>query len=114
MLSINLCAKIDFGDKDLEDFVLKSLNIGNDFSPLAKKAGIYTHIWKPEELEIANAKDLIEPLSEGLKKLKENPMEYTKLGLEGGFVPWRGFVIFVEEYLKACVEWPKAKIEVFL
>ena len=45
---------------------------------MAQHAGIYTYLWKPEELKITTAKELIEPLTKGLKRMKSNPEYYKK------------------------------------
>jgi hypothetical protein len=93
--------------------VVYDANITHNLNRMAEAVGIYTYVWRPEELEIKKAKELIEPLEEGLFKLKDNPEYYRKFdasnrwGLYDDFVPW------LEAYLKACKENPEADIRVW-
>src|SRR3990172_2778745 len=52
---------------------LYSANITHNLGKMAKEAGIYEHLWRPDELGIWNAGELILPLADGLAKLKADP-----------------------------------------
>ena len=71
---------------------------------MADAAGIYEAIWHPEEINAKFAKDIIGLLTDGLRKLKDNPNEYRKHDAENGWGTYEHFVPFVEEYLQACIE----------
>lgn len=87
-------------------------NITHNLGPMAKEAGIYQHLWRPEELGITTAQELIEPLTEGLAKLKADPDHYSEFNAANGWGLYEHFVPFVEGYLEACKENPDAVIEV--
>lgn len=76
------------------------------------KSSLYEYLWRPEELNIKQAGELIKPLREGLKKLKANPEKYKKFDSPNGWGLYIHFVPFVEKYLTACEENPDASIEV--
>lgn len=54
-------------------------NITHNLGSMADKAGIYYYLWRPEERQCYKAKDLILPLSRGLKKLKDSPDKFKEL-----------------------------------
>ena len=87
-------------------------NITHNLNSMADAAGIYRHLWRPEELGIVYAGELIKPLEEGLRDLKANPTHFKRLNPENGWGSYEGLVAFVEEYLEACKEHPKSLIEV--
>jgi hypothetical protein len=95
-----------------ESEVFYESNITHNLSEMAGEAGIYEHLWRPEELGLTFARQLIEPLTEGLKKLKDNPEHYNKFNAPNGWGMYKHFVLFVEGYLNACVEHPDATIRV--
>jgi hypothetical protein len=87
-------------------------NITHNLKTMANKAGIYEYLWRPEEVNITKAIELIEPLKQGLQELKKNPTRYKKFNPENGWGSYEGLVEFVESYLTACQEYPDADIEV--
>jgi len=95
-----------------EDEELFSKNITHNLNIMAGEAGIYTHLWRPDELGIENAYALIEPLKQSLKILKANPERFKKFNPYYGWGDYEGLVEFMEDYYNACVKFPNAKIEV--
>lgn len=89
-----------------------SANITHNLNKMADAAGIYRHLWRPEELGITKAKELIEPLHNGLEKLKEDPARFDQLNPSNGWGTYAGLVSFVENYLAACIKHPEAIIRV--
>ena len=89
-----------------------SANITHNLNTMSKEAGVYKHLWRPDELGITKAKELIDPLREGLHKLKLEPDKYRKFNPENGWGSYEGLVRFVENYLNACYEYPEAEVEV--
>ena len=87
-------------------------NITHNLNTMADKAGIYEALWRPEEIDIKIAKDLIPLLKAGLKKLKNNRDYFEQFNPENGWGDYEGLVEFTEEYLEACKEYPEALIEV--
>lgn len=87
-------------------------NITHNLADMAEAAGIYKALWRPEELGITKALELIPLLEIGLKKLKKSPKKYEKYNSSNGWGTYKYFVPFVENYLNACKENPDAFISV--
>jgi hypothetical protein len=88
------------GGTGLLDDDAYSANITHNLGRMAEAAGIYEYLWRPEDVGATTAKDLIEPLRKGLRRLKAAPEKYEH------------FVPFVERYLDACLTYPDAKVRV--
>ncbi len=89
-----------------------SSNITHNLGAMAERAGIYKHLWRPEELRITKARELIAPLSNGLKLLKSDPGFFKKFNPENEWGDYDGLVQFVTEYIEACERYPDADIKV--
>lgn len=87
-------------------------NITHNLNRMAEAAGIYKHIWRPEELNIKTAGELIEPLTAGLARLKANPAYFSQFNPANGWGNYDILVDFVDTYLDACIADPDATIEV--
>jgi hypothetical protein len=76
---------------------------------MVDNASLYRAIWRPEELQITKAAQLIPILEQGLKHIEEHQDELCKLGTANDHTEvWS----FVRAYLKACREHPDADIRV--
>jgi len=114
-LDIWLEVKVDTGGEEPHTVELFSANITHNLNKMAEEAGIYMHLWRPNELlENPTGADLISPLEEGLKKLKETPEYYEKFNSPNGWGMYEHFVPFVEEVLSACKEHPKASVRTWI
>jgi len=89
-----------------------SANITHNLGRMAKEAGIYMHLWRPDELGITKAHQLIEPLRKGLDVLKAEPDRFKALNPPNGWGSYDGLVRFVEGYLAACIAKPEATVDV--
>jgi len=87
-----------------------SCNITHNLNTMADKAGLYAALWRPEEIGVKTAEELIPFLEDGLKALRANPKYYKQFNLENGWGNYEGLVRFVEEYLQACRENPDAEV----
>lgn len=87
-------------------------NITHNLTKMADEAGIYQHVWRPEELGIATAKSLIEPLRQGIARMKSDPEHFRKLDSPNGWGRYEHFVPWLEQYLEACEQNPDAEISV--
>jgi hypothetical protein len=87
-------------------------NITHNLTDMAKLAGLYEALWRPEEIGITYAHQLIGPLEAGLLRLKSNPGKFTPLNPSNGWGSYDGLVKFVESYLEACRENPDATVRV--
>ncbi len=95
------------GDEDIY-----SSNITHNLNTMAGAAGIYEHLWRPDEIGATTAHMLIEPLRNGLAELKAAPDKYKVHNPANGWGDYDLLVRFVEEYLQACEENPDAIVSV--
>jgi len=87
-------------------------NITHNLGRMAKEAGIYSHLWRPEEIGIAKAAQLIEPLQIGLALLKSDPTRFKAFDDPGEWGTYEQFVPWLETYLVACKTYPAADVSV--
>ena len=87
-------------------------NITHNLGRMAKEAGIYEALWRPDEIGITKAEQLIAPLTEGLEKMRLRPDHYMKFDADNGWGKYEDFVPWVQRYLDACHENPDAKVTV--
>ncbi len=87
-------------------------NITHNLGCMAEAAGIYQHLWRPEELGIKTAGELVEPLRCGLAILISDPAHFATFNASNGWGVYAHFVPFVREYLRACEENPDATVSV--
>lgn len=87
-------------------------NITHNLGAMAKEAGVYEHLWHPDEIGVTKAQQLIAPLTAALTLLRVDPDRFRALNPENGWGSYDGLVSFVSEYLTACVENPDADIRV--
>jgi hypothetical protein len=98
------------GFKDTNE--VYSGNITHNLGAMATEAGIYEALWKPEELGITKAKQLIEPLRAGLELMKSDPERFKKFDSDNGWGTYDDFIPFVSEYLNACIDNPNSGVKV--
>ena len=87
-------------------------NITHNLNDMAEEAGIYKHLWRPDEIEITHARQLIEPLSIAVALMKADPCRFKKFDAENGWGTYKDFVPWIDKYIKACKENPDATINV--
>jgi hypothetical protein len=87
-----------------------SANITHNLNTMADVAGIYKELWRPDELGILNANQLIEPLQKGLDLLKGDPEKFKQFNPANGWGDYEGLLSFVQRYVKACSEYPNALV----
>lgn len=86
-------------------------NITHNLGKMAREAGIYMACWRPEEVGITHASQLVEPLEKGLALLKSDPERFKALNPANGWGDYEGFVKWVEKYLEACRANPDAEVD---
>lgn len=87
-------------------------NITHNLGTMAAQAGLYEVLWRPEEIGITKAKDMVSKLALGLNTLKDNPSKYKEYNPVNGWGDYEGLVNFVDNYLTACIEYPEADVNV--
>ena len=87
-------------------------NITHNLTKMADAAGIYEHVWRPEEIGISKAFQLIEPLGNALTDMVLRADYYKQFnspnrwGLYEHFLPW------LADYYAACKANPDGNISV--
>lgn len=87
-------------------------NITHNLNRMAQEAGIYEHLWRPEEIGVKQAWQLIEPLEKALAVIKAEPKRFEAFNSPNGWGMYKHFVPWIEEYLAACKEYPEADVKV--
>lgn len=85
-------------------------NITHNLCKMASAAGIYDCCWRPDEVGITTARQIIEPLSAGLKRLRADPVYFRTFNPENGWGSYEGLVDFADDYLAACQRHPDATV----
>ena len=89
-----------------------SANYTHNCGPMAREAGIYYHLWRPDEISVEKAAQLIEPLRAAVALMKAEPGRFKAYNPANGWGSYESFLPWVEEYLEACEKNPDADIEV--
>jgi hypothetical protein len=87
-------------------------NITHNLNKMADAAGIYKHLWRPEEIGVTTAAQLIEPLRAGLAQMVERPTHFEQFNASNGWGLYENFVPWIAKYLEACIANPDATIRV--
>jgi hypothetical protein len=87
-------------------------NITHNLNTMAGTAGLYQCLWRPEEIGITTAHQLIEPITKGVAFLAIHRHICEQDNPPNGWGNWRGLYDFCCDYLKACTEYPLATIRV--
>lgn len=95
-----------------DDGEVYSANITHNLNKMADEAGIYQALWRPEEIGIEKAEQLITPLRDGLALLNSDPDRFKQFNPENGWGTYEALGRFVADYLAACEEYPTATVHV--
>lgn len=87
-------------------------NITHNLGQMARAAGIYMPLWRPDEIGLKKAGDLIPFLRAGLDRLRAEPDYFKQFNADNGWGDYDGFVAFTRQYLAACEEHPNAEVGV--
>lgn len=87
-------------------------NITHNLGTMADAAGIYMHLWRPDEIGITKASQLIEPLRAGLKRMEDDPDRFVALNPKNGWGSYKGFLPWIRNYIVACEANPNADVNV--
>jgi hypothetical protein len=98
--------------RGVDEISLFDANITHNLGKMAEAAGVYKHLWRPEEIGITKAAQLIEPLRAGWELMKSDPERFKKFDSPNGWGLYIDFVPWIENYLAACIEHPDAEIQV--
>jgi len=87
-------------------------NITHNLGEMAEAAGIQKALWRPEEIGITKAKQLIMPLTNGLAMLRSDPKRFKKFDDPNGWGTYDHFVPWLKKYMNACAQHPEATVRV--
>ena len=97
---------------DEEDSRVYHDNITHNLNTMAKEAGLYDQLWRPEEIGIAQASALLPLLRDGLLRLMDDPARFQHFNPSNGWGTYDGLLTFVRGYIVACVLYPAAHVSV--
>jgi hypothetical protein len=97
---------------DLKGEQIFEANITHNLNKMADVAGIYKHLWRPEEIGITRAFQLIEPLQTAIAEMEADPEKFKQYDAPNGWGLYEHFVPWLQKYLRACKETPGAWIAV--
>lgn len=103
---------LDFMLKDADGNTLFDANITHNLNKMASEAGVYKVLWRPEEIEVEFAAQVVQILQEGLCRLVSNPAYFKQFNAANGWGLYEHFVPFCIEVLEACQVNPDAIVEV--
>ena len=103
---------LDVSLKKVKPTEVFSANITHNLSEMAEAAGIYKHLWHPEDAGVTHACQLIRPLEAGVARMKADPERYRKYDSPNGWGMYDDFVPWIERYIAACKQDPDAEVSV--
>jgi hypothetical protein len=89
-----------------------SQNITHNLVAMAEEAGLYKVLWRPEEIGITHATQLIDPLRKGIAAMKADRPRFEKHNSSNGWGVYEQFVPWLEELLEACVANPDHEVSI--
>ena len=95
-----------------DSYEVYSANITHNLGKMAGAAGLYDALWRPDEHGMGKARQLVEPLRAGLKKLRDDPDTFRAHNPANGWGNYEGLVTFTEGLLNACEANPNAEVSV--
>ena len=86
-------------------------NITHNLTKMAAEAGIYIYCWHPDRAGCRLACEISGPIRKALALMKADPPRFEKFNSPNGWGLYEHFVPWLERYLEALEEHPKATIE---
>jgi hypothetical protein len=88
------------------------LEITDNLIEMAREAGVYEVIWRPEDIGIKTAKEVVEPLTQALNLMKADPERFKKLNPANRWGDYQYLLNFVQGYLGRARQYPDATIKI--
>ena len=109
-VAVFLLSDVDTGNSEHTKVEHYSRGITHNLGRMAEEAGIYKAIWRPEEIGIERAEQLIPLLQAGYTKLAADPGYYKQFDAPNKWGVYDDFLPFVKSYLDACKKFPKTRV----
>ena len=109
-LDVELYIKVDTGGEHPHSVRLFEANITHNLNKMAGLARIYECLWSPHENGFKTAGDIVPVLEAGIKAMKADPEVFKQLDSPNGWGRYDDFMPWLEKYLAACQQHPKASI----
>lgn len=87
-------------------------NITHNLGCMAAAAGIYEHVWRPDECGVLAACDIIQPLRNAIEWMENNGDLCKEHDAPNGWGTYEQFLPWIRKYLSACEKHPQARVEV--
>jgi hypothetical protein len=100
------CPHCDQGEQVFE------ANTTHNLGAMAVEAGIYKHLWRPDEIGVTVASQLIGPLQSAIAKMLADPDRFKAHNVPNGWGMYDDFMPWLTRLLDACEEYPSAKIRI--
>ena len=97
--------------KEVKPCKIWAIAITHNLNTMAEAAGLYECMWRPEEMHITLASQMIHPLRCGIAVLKHDKEKLEKMNPENGYGSYDSLLRVAEKYLAACEENPNATVE---
>ena len=97
--------------KEVKPCKIWAIGITHNLNTMAEAAGLYECMWRPEEMDITLASQMIHPLRCGIAVLKHDKEKLEKMNPENGYGSYDSLLRVAEKYLAACEENPNATVE---
>lgn len=86
-------------------------NITHNLGRMAEACDVYHTLWRPEEIGISIAGQMIEPLRQAVARLKASPEHFRQFDSPNGWGLYVNFLPFCEKVLAYCIANPDARVE---
>lgn len=106
------CSECDHVHERTCSPILYRANVAHNLNRMAKEARLYLYLWRPDEVNVTVAHELLVPLTTGLELLKRDATRFRALDALNGWGRWEDLVSCVRKYLAACRAHPDARVEV--
>ena len=111
-LDFHIFTEVDLGGAEPLRVDIDSFNATHNLGAMARACGLYEPLWKPDEYypEPNIARDLIEPVRDGLDNLLADPTHYRTFNPENGWGDYDGLVGFATSVLNVLESYPLAQV----
>lgn len=87
-------------------------NITHNLARMADEAGIYKHLWRPEQVGVSKAGELIAPIRDGMELMRAEPDRFREFDASNGWGTYEDFLPWLAQLLGACELNPDAYVRV--